>query len=534
MPEGHEVETPAGAATDSITFFGELDELSQERSGQEAAAGTTTPDKNATSVATQLLAAFVAHLISLNCGYAVGWAAVAIPVLKSNGTEYSPPALYMPLSTEECSWVVSASLISSAVGPMLSSQVCRCWGYKPAGYLVGITATMGGVAVLLARGLPALLAGRVVVGMAMGAVPVVANAYMADAAQQHVRGALGTFFALLFNAGILLAYIVGAVATYLEVCAVAVGLPVLYTVCFFFLPESPRYLVSSGKVEEAEKSLRWFRPVGHDIEGELKLMRYELESKSTEGGMSVAEFFRDRASRLGFIAFLILILNQNLDGTGVILNYVVEMFSAADATVSAQWAAVVVAAVQLLATLLSSVLVDRVGRRPLLMASNAGMATCLTAVGWYFFALASGYDVSSLWWLPITSLSLSLVLNACGIGSLLFVIATELFSSDAQAVAFSIGFTAAVVVNATVLKFYVALLDWIDIYGCYWLFAVSCLVSNVYIFFFLPETKNRPITDIVAELNGEKKEKLPYSSLSDSEEGITESVNTLKGGHCAA
>ncbi|XP_047120537.1 facilitated trehalose transporter Tret1-2 homolog [Schistocerca piceifrons] len=492
----------AGSATLGCQSPGHTCEHRQLSSGSMAGA------KGPRAVAMQFLAAFLANVVAMNTGYIVGWSAVSLPVLESNTTEPTVNPLDRPLTRDESSWVASLMVMASMPGPAVSSAVSRRWGYKLAGYLLGAFDILAGLTVMFAPSFPVLLLGRVLTGFGAGCSPVMSTTYISEAAQEHVRGSLGTFFALMFNAGVLVAYIVGAVAPYRIVCAGAVVLPALYLCSFFFLPESPQYLLSKGRSEEAAESLRWFRAAGHDVDAELKALQSTLSSGTVEKGhkrLSIPEFFKDRAARRGLIALVVLILNQQLSGGMTILNYVVEMLSSTGNGGSAAWSAVVVATLQFAATFLSSALVDRAGRRPLLLATNAGMAACLTALGGYFFAQASGYDVDPVWWLPASVMSFSLVLGAIGIGSLLFVILNELFSPDALPVAISVGLALQTVATTAVLKLYVVLVVWLQPYGCYWFYAVSCILSNVYILLFLPETKNRPIKDIISDLRGESK-----------------------------
>ncbi|XP_047120534.1 facilitated trehalose transporter Tret1-like [Schistocerca piceifrons] len=481
-------------------------------------------EKAATGVATQFLAAFVANIVSLHIGFTVGWTAVAIPVLESNSTLDGTNPLDKPLTKYDASWLASLSMVLSIFGPTACSLSIHRWGFKPTGYIVGIFSALSGVIVLVARSFAVLLAGRILIGLATGGGAVVSTNYVAGAAQAHVRGALGTFFALMFNGGILLAYLVGAASSYFTVCVVGVAVPTVYTVCFFFLPESPLHLLSKGREEEAARSLRWFRATGHDVAGELKEMRLTIEAG--QGGhrkrMTVAQFFKERASRYAFAAIVVLILNQQLNGSLVALNYVVEMLAAAGDSVSAGWSAVAVAALQFAATFLSSALVDRAGRRPLLLGSNAGIAACHAALGGYFYAQAAGLDVAAAWWLPVCATSLFLVLNAVGVGALLMVVVNEFFSPEAMPIAMSISIGVQTVTAAAVIKMYVVLLGWLQMHGCYWFFAACCILSNVYIFFFLPESKNRPINDILAELRGESKKQKKFNTHYDPVD-VTES-----------
>ncbi|XP_047120539.1 facilitated trehalose transporter Tret1-like [Schistocerca piceifrons] len=429
----------------------------------------------------QCAAAFVVNLATLANGYCLGWPAVALPVLESNGTALRPSPLESPLSKDEASWVAAAMILASSFTPPLYSAASARWGRKLAGYLSAAPFALGGVLLVQGRTLGWLVAGRLLAGVGSGGVLAVAPHYVAEVAQERHRGALGTVFAIQLNMGILLAYLVGAVATYRSVCALCIALPTVFVAAWTALPETPQYLLSRGRDVDALRSLRWLRGTDYDVEEELERLKKSAASPSRDEDTgrahekpSLADFFLDRASRRAFITVLVLIANLQLCGNFIVMNYAVELFSEAGSSVPAAWAAVVVAALQLAASALTSQLVDR----------------------------RLGLDVSPVWWLPVASLSLFVAACNLGIAALVFVILNEMFAPDMAHIAISIGIPTFLLAAFAVLKAYVYMLAWLDIYGSYWLFAACTLASNVYIFFFLPETKGRPIADIVAELNG--------------------------------
>ncbi|XP_047002850.1 facilitated trehalose transporter Tret1-like [Schistocerca americana] len=443
----------------------------------------------------QCAAAFVVNLATLANGYCLGWPAVELPVLESNGTALRPSPLESPLSKDEASWVAAAMILASSFTPPLYSAVSARWGRKLAGYLSAAPFALGGVLLVQGRTLGWLVAGRLLAGVGSGGVLALAPHYVAEVAQERHRGALGTVFAIQLNMGILLAYLVGAVATYRSVCALCIALPTAFVAAWTALPETPQYLLSRGRDVDALRSLRWLRGSGYDVEGELERLKKSAASSSRDEDTgraqekpSLADFFLDRASRRAFITVLVLIANLQLCGNFIVMNYAVELFSEAGSSLAA--------------SALTSQLVDRAGRRPLLLASNAAVAGCLAALGGYFYAKRLGLDVSPVWWLPVASLSLFVAACNLGIAALVFVILNEMFAPDMAHIAISIGIPTFLLAAFAVLKAYVYMLAWLDIYGSYWLFAACTLASNVYIFFFLPETKGRPIADIVAELNG--------------------------------
>lgn len=165
-------------------------------------------------------------------------------------------------------------------------------------------------------------------------------------------------------------------------------LPVVYFLCLLSLPETPVYLVKRGRTAAARRSLAWYRG-GGDVDAELDglLAAAKREESSTDSETaSLADLFRHRGTRRALVQSLVLFANQQFCGVIAVLNFTEHIFKEAGSSLSPTAAAIIVAAIQAVCTYLSSFLMSRAGRRPLLIASNVVMATCLATLGACFYA----------------------------------------------------------------------------------------------------------------------------------------------------
>lgn len=159
---------------------------------------------------------------------------------------------------------------------------------------------------------------------------------------------------------------------------------------------------------------------------------------------------------------------------------------------------------QTVATIVASVLVEKSGRRMLLLISSIGMSICLGVLGYYFKLKDSGADVSTITWLPLGSLLTYIVLYALGLGALPWIMSSEVMSPEIK----SFGFGAAVSINwffvAVITFFFKTLIDAIGATLTFWMFAFTCAASVVFVLVAVPETKGKSMQQIQEELAGRK------------------------------
>lgn len=133
-----------------------------------------------------------------------------------------------------------------------------------------------------------LMLGRVLAGMAIGVVSVAAGMYVSEVAEPSVRGTLGSFFQLQITVGILLGYMLGLLGSPVLLAYVNVALPVVYAALFWFMPESPVFLLNRGKSERARASLQWLRGPEYDVSEEIAAIRHSIAVRRASGWQRVS------------------------------------------------------------------------------------------------------------------------------------------------------------------------------------------------------------------------------------------------------
>ncbi|XP_063242168.1 facilitated trehalose transporter Tret1-2 homolog [Bacillus rossius redtenbacheri] len=436
----------------------------------------------------QYLAASAVNLAAFANGAVVGWPSPALAALQSDAS----PVGVAPMTDDAASWLGSLMCLGSLVAAPAYGRLCSRHSRKTTGYLVALQGVVGWALVATATSEATLFFGRFMLGVAGAGATMLCPQYVAETAEPEVRGTLCSFLALFGNCGVLFAYALGSVLPYQQFCLCCLATFVAFALAFAPLPESPVYLAAAGRHVEALRALEWLR-----VSGGLP-----APDVTPRAASSLKDVLSRRGTRRALLVGVGLMVNNQLSGILAVVSYAGAIFRESGGELSPQLSTVLVGALQLFGVYLTSYLVDRAGRKALLMASNAVAAASLLLLGLYFNLRARGVDVSGFGWAPVACLCAYVVGVALGVGSVPFVVISEIFPPEAK------GFATAVcicVLNGLaflVARFFLPLARALGMDGCYWLCASCCVASVFFCHFVVPETKNRSLEKIIEELNG--------------------------------
>nr|CAD7453116.1 unnamed protein product [Timema tahoe] len=453
----------------------------------------------------QFFTAFIVNLAAFAQGVVIGWPSPVMPSLQSS---HSPIGIN-PMTDEETSWLGSLLCLGALVGTPAFTHLANHYSRKMTGYLLGVPSVISWLMVILAKSEPVLYLARFIVGFSGAGNVILCPLYVSEMADDNIRGTLGTYMMLFTNAGVVFSYLVGFYSSYLIFSCVCLIMPVAFLVGFFFLPESPVYLLKQGKYYEAEKALYWFKngdkeSVDMAIEEIVKSLKFYEENLS---GTPLRQVLGNRGTVRGLIISLLLILNIQLSGISAFQAYTAQVFRESGGALSRSSSTIVIGVLQLFSVLTTSFLIDRAGRKILLLISNLLSSTCLCAFGIYLYLKSRGIEVTGYEWAPVVCLSLYVVAVSLGIGPVPLLIMSEIFSPGVRAIAMTISLCFLWVASFLVCKFFPDLYTSMGLFGCCWLFAGSCFVFGLLEWAVVVETKNRSFESISRELNGNKSKK---------------------------
>lgn len=412
-------------------------------------------------------------------------------------------------------FAVSSALIGCAVGAWFTGGLANRFGRVPVMVIAAALFFASAVGSGLAFGVWDLIAWRVLGGFGVGAASVIAPAYIAEVAPAKYRGRLGSlqqlaivlgiFTALLSNA--LLANVAGGSAEQLWLGVDAwrwmfmiEAVPAaIYGIMALRLPESPRYLVGKGDFDKASKIL-------YDFTGELDV-NLKIDQIRTSLEREQRETFRDLlGGRFGLRPIvwigILLSLFQQLVGINVIFYYSTTLWQSVGFDESqALLTSTITSIMNIVATILAILLVDKVGRRIMLLVGSAGMTVALglMAFAFSFGQVAAGADTVTLdqpWsGLALVGANAFVMFFGTTWGPLVWVLLGEIFPNRIRASALAVAAAAQWAANFAVSTTFPALSE-IGLTFAYGLYAAFALLSFVFVFLRVPETKDRELEDM--------------------------------------
>nr|XP_027803238.1 solute carrier family 2, facilitated glucose transporter member 7 [Marmota flaviventris] len=349
---------------------------------------------------------------------------------------------------------------------------------------------------------------RVCAGISYSALPM----YLGELAPKNLRGTLGTMTEVFVITGILLAQVFSLQAvlgnpTGWPVLLALTGVPALIQLLSLpFFPESPRYtLIQRGDEETARQALGRLRGRAADVEAEMEDMRAEEREERAAGRLSVLNLFTFRALRWQLITILVLMAGQQLSGINAMNHYQLLAdtiyISAGVEPAHSQYITVGAGIVNMVTTIISAVTVERLGRRPLLL---AGYGICGSACLVLTLALLFQSTVPELSYLGVICILTYIAGHSIGPSPVPSVVRMEIFLQSSRPAALTVDGAVHWLTNFIVGLVFPSVQEAIGAYN-FLVFAGLCLLSAVYTYVVIPETKGRTfveINHIFAKRNG--------------------------------
>jgi MFS transporter, SP family, galactose:H+ symporter len=396
------------------------------------------------------------------------------------------------LSSVQTEVAVSAVLAGAALGAALAGYLSDRFGRRPVLLVNAIIFGVFAVATGLANGLGLFLAARFVVGLAIGVTSMITPLYIAELAPTSIRGALVTLNQLAIVTGIVAAYYVdylfSARSNWRAMFISAVIPSVLLLIALIFLPESPRWLATRGRFEDARRVLG-------RVEQADEVERNLAELRDVTGADRLA--FRDlfaRRFRKPLIVGIGLAIFQQITGVNTIIYYTPTILQIAGyhSASTAILATVLVGGVNLVATVVSLSLLDRVGRRPLLLVGIAGMTFGLAHLGYSFgvrHVSASAVLLAVIIYLASFAVSL---------GPIFWLLISEIYPTTVRGQAMSLATVTIWIADLLVSISFLSLVGALGARDSFWLYGVACVAAFFFSLRLVPETKDRTLEQIEA------------------------------------
>lgn len=348
-----------------------------------------------------------------------------------------------------------------------------------------------------------LLGARVVLGIAVGLSTVSVPLYISETAPSHLRGGLGCMFQVGVVIGILYVYAIGIpIYEYRTLALIGTVVPCALLVLTLFLPKSPRFLLSKMKLDEASKALQVIRGANADIEAEKEEMLNSLKENENEDKASIGDLFKGSTGSAMKIAAGLMVFQQ-FSGINCVIFFATEIFKSAGIQ-DAATGSLIVGIVQVIVTLFSCVIIDKAGRRALLMTAGTGMFSALLVLGFYYKFKEDGK-------LPSGKVAIAAVITyvsffSLGLGAIPWLMMSEIFPARTRGLAASVATCLNWTLSFIITETFGTLKDSIGNAGTFWLFGGVCICGVTFVLTIVPETKGKSLEEIEDYFAGRTKD----------------------------
>ncbi|MEY2342804.1 sugar porter family MFS transporter [Acidithiobacillus sp. IBUN Pt1247-S3] len=394
------------------------------------------------------------------------------------------------LDASSAGFFVAIALAAAALGAALAGVLADRFGRRRVIGLAAFLFALGSLLAALANATPLLFLGRACLGLGIGLSSTVTPLYLSEITEAQRRGAIVTINQLLITVGILLAYLVnlgfaelaGGWRWMLGLGAVPA---VILLLGVLLLPESPRWLLQGGRAADARQALQSLRSDGGDA---------EWQALANTAGQRALPWRALLGQRRPLQIALLLAIFQQITGINVVLYFAPIIFHAAGfaSTDGEIIATVGIGSINFLATLLALRWLDRIGRRPLLLTSFAGMLVSLLILASCMVLHAQG----AFLYLLAVAVAAYVAFFAIGIGPVFWLLISEIFPTGLRGRAMGLATIANWLSNMLVTGVFLNLIGWLGEGQTFFLYALACLIAGYYTWRRVPETRGLSLEEI--------------------------------------
>lgn len=476
-----------------------------------------------------VIASLIASLGALGFGYTMGFTSPALPAMVGDVLQIDSCKISGNMHTvvsNEGDWFGSTANIGAMIGALMGGFLTSKLGRRGAVMFSALPYIVGWAWMALANHVWMFICTRVLCGIAVGIASMSVPMYIAEISPPRLRGALGTLNQFGVVVGITVVYAIGVVLPsetnaerwgptsnttstihYCDPSAktignewkilawIGCGLAVAQLCFMALMPNTPRWLVSQGRDDEAMESIRRLRGPDFDHQSELQELYGNSDQEDSEASWGD---LCAPGTRTPFIIALVMMVIQQCSGINGVMFYCSQIFSSAGVK-DAAIAALALQGVQLVFTAVAVFLMDRAGRKVLLVCAGTGMAFFSGTMG-VFFWLNKDNEAGSaetMTWLALISLIGYIIFFSIGMGAIPWLLMSEIFASKVRSKAMGLA----------------TMLNWMCSFGVtyafpkmlatsppisFWGFSAVCICGTIFVQLFVYETRGRTLEEIEA------------------------------------
>ncbi|XP_047736166.1 solute carrier family 2, facilitated glucose transporter member 8-like [Hyalella azteca] len=398
------------------------------------------------------------------------------------------------MTSAEISLFSAVYSCGALAGGLLSSALMNRLGRRATLMVSVLPCLLGCCLMGLSSNYGVLLTGRILTGVFIGVSGASGNAFLGEIAASDIRGMLGALYELMLVAGVLIAFVTREYVSWQQLALITNAPVLLLALLVFFTKESPAFLLIAGKENEARAALQYYRGPDRDVDMEMCALK---ESQMETRGKRLA--LSDLKKRHIYLPLFITVVTASmfhLCGIGM----------STKTNMSEATGVIACCGVELITAVAAIFLIERAGRKTLLLVSGAVMSASFGCLGLYFYFLSCNelWAKQHLSWLPLTSLLAYVVAFGIGYGPIPWILLGEMFPPLIRETAAGLTVTVVWTLSFITIVTYDALSTALGSYGFYWLYASICALASIFTAAVVKETKGKRLDEITKLFESKK------------------------------
>ncbi|KAB0804541.1 hypothetical protein PPYR_01511 [Photinus pyralis] len=480
----------------------------------------------------QILAIMVRNCAMLSFGMTLGFQTILIGGVLQDTDNFTN------VGDHEVSWLGSTLWLALVVGCLGSGFLTEPIGRKRSMQLVTIPYVSSWIGFYFATKIWHLYLILIIMGFFSGVLEGPSITYVSEVSQPHLRGAMAISGAIAVTCGTFIQFLLGTFYNWRTCALISCVFPLLTFCMFFLVPESPQWLLSNNKLQEAKKGLAWVRgwTTVENVELEINTISQQLFvdnslNKTVTLKKYLSQFFgRNFLCPLGLVSFIFCV--ATFTGGDTLQTYAITIFATMRIPISEYYATLLLGFVQVLGALINIGLLRALGKRRLVLIALLCISICNIVIAAYAYLskafyitllkdsdVLSGLDMSSYTWIPITFLILLSLINQCGVYSLPWILMTEVFPYETRGVGSGICSGVSSFLSFLSNNLFLIVVSQVTVPGIYCLHSVIGVVGIIVLYIYLTETEGKTVESSATEFT--EKPELVKKIQSDQCAGVT-------------
>lgn len=421
-------------------------------------------------------------------GMNYAWTSPTVPKLQQSDAPFK-------IAQGQAVWLEVLITIGGLFGILGTLYLVDKIGRKHTIMLASAFGCCGWILIACARTIYLVFLARFIVGMAADAAFVATPMYIAEMADERIRGRLGGLVYVMMLCGVLTVYSVAPFVPIYACALVGFAATTLQMVSFSFMPESPYYSLVRGDRDAARVSLKWLR-LKDDVDDELEAISEAVGRQQAERGQP-QDLLLVKSNRKAMIIMTVLNAAQHFCGILVILmNLHTILMKAESVFLTENTTGIIFALLMLVFATLSAVLVDYFGRKFLLTTSALLTSLALFLLAAYFTAKEAGIDTTNFSWLPTFAVMFYAAVYRLGVGLVPIIMSAELFPTSVKAMGMTYADAVYVVFACLVLFVHDCTAKVFGLHVPFFVYAVFSVLTAIFCVVYVPETKGKTLEEI--------------------------------------